>query len=103
MTRHCANPSCRAALTKRPGEQLRNFLARQTCGRECMGALFTNKPRTENPLLTMPELPVLAGQPLSHEVIGDLLGMSRTAVQQHERKAMEKLRALVSSGWRRSA
>jgi hypothetical protein len=101
VTRHCANPSCRAVLAQRPGEQLRNFLARQTCNRACDTA--RKYPRPENPLLTMPELPVLAGQPLSHEVIGDLLGMTRTAVQHHEQKALEKLRALVSSGWRKSA
>ena len=41
--RRCANPACRKQLVRRINERAPDFADRQTCGRDCAGAVISAK------------------------------------------------------------
>lgn len=103
---------CDARLQRKPTEQLRDWNQRTVCNRTCAARSRRRKRQAvelenvplqvelENIPLQYLELPILPGQKLSYEMIGDMLGYSRQHIFNVEQRTLAKLARLIKREWR---
>jgi hypothetical protein len=90
---------CQAPLSRKPGERLSVFSRRVCCSRACAQAVGGRNCRPQLGGVGNGELDE-SRFAMTHTEIAARLGMSRQRVYSIEKRALEKLRAIVPVGWR---